>query len=45
LAYGYREVNLALKADKAFLESSVTVACRPSERKGYGDYKERQERY
>ena len=24
----------------AALESSVTVACRPSERKGYGDYKE-----
>lgn len=33
------EVSGALKADKAFLESSVTVACRPSERKGYGDYK------
>lgn len=33
------EVSIALKADKAFLESSVTVACRPSERKGYGDYK------
>lgn len=33
------EVSTALKADKAFLESSVTVACRPSERKGYGDYK------
>lgn len=33
------EVSVALKADKAFLESSVTVACRPSERKGYGDYK------
>lgn len=33
------EVSGALKADKAFLESSVTVACRPSERKGYGDFK------
>ena len=33
------EVSGALKADKAFLESSVTVACRPSERKGFGDYK------
>lgn len=34
------EVSGALKANKAFLESSVTVACRPSERKGFGDYKE-----
>lgn len=34
------EVSIALKADMATLESSVTVACRPSERKGYGDYKE-----
>ena len=33
------EVSIALKADMATLESSVTVACRPSERKGYGDYK------
>lgn len=33
------EVSGALKADKAFLESSVTVACRPSERQGYGDYR------
>lgn len=32
------EVSIALKADKAFLESSVTVACRPSERKGYADF-------
>lgn len=29
-----------LKSSKAFLESSVTVACRPSERKGYGDFAE-----
>ena len=34
------EVSGALKTDKAFLESSVTVACRPSERRGYGDYKD-----
>jgi len=34
------EVSIALKADMATLESSVTVACRPSERQGYGDYKE-----
>jgi adenine-specific DNA methylase len=33
-----------LKTGAAFLESSVTVACRPSERKGYGDYQKRQER-
>lgn len=33
------EMQGALKTDMAFLESSVTVACRPSERKGYGDYK------
>lgn len=33
------EVSIALKADMATLESSVTVACRPSERKGYGDFK------
>ncbi|MBR2245016.1 MAG: DUF1156 domain-containing protein [Prevotella sp.] len=32
------EVSIALKTDKAFLESSVTVACRPSERKGYADF-------
>ena len=29
-----------VKAQMAYLESSVTVACRPSERKGFGDYKE-----
>ena len=34
------EVSVALKSDKGYLESSVTVSCRPSERKGYGDYKE-----
>ncbi len=34
------EVSVALKADKGYLESSVTVSCRPSERIGYGDYKE-----
>ena len=33
------EMQGALKTDMAFLESSVTVACRPSERKGFGDYK------
>lgn len=32
------EMTGALKTDKSFLESSVTVACRPSERKGYADY-------
>ncbi len=31
--------NAGLKTDKAFLESSVTVACRPSERKGYASFK------
>ncbi len=34
------EVSGALKTNKAFLESSVTVACRPSERRGFGEYKE-----
>lgn len=34
-----REVRMLALAGAA-LESSVTVACRPSERKGYGDYKE-----
>lgn len=34
------EMSGGLKADKAYLESSVTVSCRPSERKGYGDYKD-----
>ena len=33
------EMAGGMKTDKATLESSVTVACRPSERKGYGDYK------
>lgn len=32
------EVSGALKTNKAFLESSVTVSCRPSERKGYADF-------
>lgn len=34
------ESKAGLKMDKAFLASSVTVACRPSERKGFGDYNE-----
>lgn len=34
------EQNCGMKADKAYLESSVTVACRPSERKGFGDFGE-----
>lgn len=34
------EVSGALKSNKAFLESSVTVACRPSERKGFADFDE-----
>ena len=34
------EVSIALKAKMATLESSVTVACRPSERKGYADFDE-----
>ena len=34
------EQNCGMKADKAYLESSVTVACRPSERKGFGDFNE-----
>jgi len=29
-----------LKQDKAFLASSVTVSCTPTERKGYGEFKE-----
>ena len=28
------------KTNKAFLSSSVTVACRPQQRKGFGDFKE-----
>ncbi|WP_282778831.1 DUF1156 domain-containing protein, partial [Phaeodactylibacter xiamenensis] len=34
------EMMGALKKDKAFLASSVTVACKPVQKKGYGDYKE-----
>jgi len=34
------EMTGALKTNKAFLASSVTVACRPAQRQGYGDYKE-----
>ena len=30
----------ALKTDKSFLESSVTVSCRPSQRQGFAEYKE-----
>jgi adenine-specific DNA methylase len=29
-----------LKENKAFLSSSVTVACKPTERNGFGDYKQ-----
>ncbi len=32
------EMAGGLKTNKAYLESSVTVACRPSERKGYADF-------
>lgn len=32
------EMQGALKTQMAYLESSVTVACRPSERKGYADF-------
>lgn len=34
------EMQGALKSDMSYLESSVTVACRPSERKGFADYEE-----
>lgn len=34
------EVSGALKSDKGFLASSVTVSCRPSQRHGFGDFKE-----
>ena len=34
------ESKAGLKMDKAFLESSVTVACRPSQRQGFAEYKE-----
>ncbi|HNM26340.1 MAG TPA: hypothetical protein PKL15_12955, partial [Saprospiraceae bacterium] len=33
------EMTGALKTDKAFLSSSVTVSCRPAQRRGIGDYK------
>lgn len=33
------ELTGALKTNKAFLSSSVTVSCRPIQRTGYGDYK------
>ena len=33
------EITGALKADKAFLSSSVTVSCKPSKKIGIGDYK------
>jgi putative DNA methylase len=32
--------NTGLKSGKAFLSSSVTVSCRPAQRKGFGNYKE-----
>jgi adenine-specific DNA methylase len=34
------EATGALKTDKAYLSSSVTVSCVPSQSEGYGDYKE-----
>jgi putative DNA methylase len=34
------EMTGALKTEKAFLSSSVTVAARPAQRQGYGDFKE-----
>lgn len=34
------ERTSGIKVDKAFLSSSVTVSCRPTQREGYGDYKE-----
>ncbi|PRY22293.1 adenine-specific DNA methylase [Spirosoma oryzae] len=34
------EMSGALKTDKAFLESSVTVSCRPTEQVGIGDFRE-----
>jgi adenine-specific DNA methylase len=34
------EMTTALKTDKAFLESSVTVSARPAQRIGIGDFKE-----
>ncbi len=34
------ETTTALKSDKAFLSSSVTVCAKPVKRQGYGEYKE-----
>src|SRR5690606_7468877 len=34
------EVTGALKTDKAFLSSSVTVSCKPSVQQGFGNYRE-----
>lgn len=34
------EVTGALKSEKAFLSSSVTVSCKPANRSGFGDYKQ-----
>jgi adenine-specific DNA methylase len=34
------EMTGALKTDKSFLSSSVTVACKPAQRIGFGDYKQ-----
>jgi len=34
------EMTGALKTDKAFLASSVTVSCRPAQREGYGVYRQ-----
>lgn len=34
------EMTGALKTDKSFLSSSVTVSCRPSQRVGFADFKE-----
>lgn len=34
------ELATAMKTNMSYLESSVTVACRPSERKGYADFDE-----
>jgi adenine-specific DNA methylase len=34
------EVNYAMKADKAFLSSSVTVSCRPLLKGGYGNFRD-----
>ena len=34
------EMTGALKTDKAFLASSVTVSCRPSQREDYGSYRQ-----